>query len=101
MPFTKGQSGNPGGRPKRDTSLTGMLRRELNRKGEDKIAHKTRIVAKLIELAKTGDVIALKYIFDRVDGRPIQTVTADISGAMSLDTAAAAEKLERILTDDH
>jgi hypothetical protein len=100
MPFIKGQSGNPGGRPKRDTSLTGLLRKELNRKDGD-APGKTVIVKKLYELAKSGDVIALKYVFDRIDGKPIETVKADLSGAMTLDTAAAAEKLERILLNDN
>jgi hypothetical protein len=100
MPFTKGSSGNPGGRPKRDTSLTGLLRKELSKKNADKIAKKTRIVGKLIELADGGDVVALKYIFDRIDGKPTETVKAAVSASVEFDTAAAAEKLERIVLHD-
>ncbi|GHU98482.1 hypothetical protein FACS189483_06550 [Spirochaetia bacterium] len=84
MPFEPGQSGNPGGRPKRDTSLTGILRKELNKKGADKVAKKTRIVGKLIELADGGDLAAVKYVFDRIDGRTRETMEITTSG--ELDT---------------
>ncbi|GHT94202.1 hypothetical protein FACS1894141_0420 [Spirochaetia bacterium] len=82
MPFEPGQSGNPGGRPKRDTSLTGILRKELNKKGADKVAKKTRIVGKLIELAEAGDIPALKYLWDRVDGKARETMEITTSGEL-------------------
>jgi hypothetical protein len=100
MKYKPGQSGNPKGRPKSGTALTDLLRKELNRKDEDNVAKKARLVNKLIELADGGDVIALKYVFDRVDGRPTETVKADVSGAMDFNTAAAAEKLERMVLHD-
>jgi hypothetical protein len=82
MPFEPGKSGNPGGRPKRDASLTGILRKELNRKGPDKVAKKTRIVGKLLELADGGDLAAVKYVFDRIDGRPRESMELTTSGEL-------------------
>lgn len=39
---------------------------------------KNEIAAKLYELAMNGDVGALKYIYDRVDGRPKETIEQTI-----------------------
>jgi hypothetical protein len=95
------QNINRAGRPKKGQALTDLLRKELSHKDGD-TPGKTVIVKKLYELAKGGDVTALKYIFDRIDGKPTETVKADLSGAMTFDTAeAAAKKLERILLNDH
>lgn len=65
--WQKGQSGNPGGRPK-DT-LTPLLRELLNTNDE---AEKRVIVKALLGAAKLtgrGQVAALKEIFDRIDGK--------------------------------
>jgi hypothetical protein len=99
MPFEKGKSGNPGGRPKKDTSLSGMLRKEIAKKDADGVTKKGRIVGKLIELAESGDVVALKYLFDRVDGKPAQVLSAAVTGDVSVETRSAAEKLEKLLLD--
>jgi hypothetical protein len=103
MPFVKGQSGNPGGRPSRDNSLTGLLRRELGKKesAEDNATRKQRLTDKLIELALNGDTVAIKYIFDRIDGKPTETVKADIQGDLTMNNAiAVAAKLEEVLNAD-
>lgn len=73
-PWKPGESGNPGGRPK-GRSLTARLRELLDRgeingkpiKDGQQVAD---LVAKaLIKAAVRGNVKALQYIFDRVDGK--------------------------------
>jgi hypothetical protein len=104
LPFKPGISGNPGGRPKWDTSLTGLLRRELGKReeGEETATRKQRLTNKLIELALNGDPVCIKYIFDRVDGKPTETIRADVKNNMIFDNAAAiASKLEEQLLNDN
>jgi len=65
--FLKGSSGNPGGRPSK--TLTALLKDRIN---EGKSFNKADlIINKAIELAIEGDIQAIKWIFERVDGRPI------------------------------
>ena len=67
--FEKGQSGNPNGRPK---SLTAShLRQAIHENMPD-------ILNKLIELAKGGDVQAIKLLLERVCP-PLKAQTAPIS----------------------
>ena len=61
----KGHTNNPNGRPKKGKSLTEALEARLDR---------FALAEKLIELAMSGDIQAIKYIYDRVDGRPTETV---------------------------
>lgn len=61
-----GQSGNPAGRPKKGMALTDILAEKVD---------KEAIAERLIELAmERGDITALKYIYDRIDGKPVETV---------------------------
>jgi hypothetical protein len=69
--FQRGVSGNPAGRPRKNKSLTEILEKRLGKAGKD------AIVQELIGLAKSGDLPSLKYVFDRLDGRP--TVMKDIA----------------------
>ena len=71
MPWVKGESGNPNGRPPKSESMTNVLTNMVD---------KTWAAEQIIKLAKDGDLGALKYIYDRVDGTPRQTV--DHTGSM-------------------
>lgn len=70
MAFKKGQSGNPGGRPK-EKPFRDALRIELASRGGD--AKSLRVIAsKIIEKAEDGDLQAAREIADRLDGKPTQ-----------------------------
>jgi len=70
----KGNSGNPNGRPRRGNTLADELRKVLNRKGPDGKKNNVAIAEKLVELARSGEVKAIREIFDRVDGRALQPI---------------------------
>ena len=72
MPFEAGKSGNPKGRPKKGKAMTDALRTALN-KSEDGKQNKRAIAEKLVELARGGNVEAMKMVFERVDGKVPQT----------------------------
>ena len=82
--FKPGVSGNPAGRPLKEYCLTdilkdqGNLTDEVNAKGEP-ISRKEAIAAKLWERALGGDVVLLKYLYDRIDGKPLQTIEANVT----------------------
>ena len=96
MPFIKGQTGNPKGRPKKAACLTEILQKELSKKDPDGICAKTKIAQTLIRMGIEGDVTALKYLFDRVDGRPSETVAVtSVIDEPNIDTII--EKMRRKL----
>ena len=73
-----GQSGNPAGRPSKVKSLTGILESKVNRE---------RIAKKLIRIANDDKTPALqleaiKYIYARIEGNPIQAMRHQIEGAV-------------------
>ena len=63
-PFQKGQSGNPGGRPK-GTSISSVLRSRLT--DDDKLA----IADALIAGARKGEVDTIRELLDRTEGKAI------------------------------
>lgn len=63
---------NAGGRPKGD-SITDVLRNTID---------KQALVDKLIEIAMDkGDMVAIKYAIDRMDGKPVETLNQTIRNA--------------------
>ncbi len=68
--------------PKPDKILREALMLELNRETDDessgkKIKKIRVIVARLVESGMAGKIDAIKEIWDRVEGRPAQTIQGD------------------------
>lgn len=80
--FKPGQVGNPHGRPKKGKTLTDILAAELKRRTHyaddgSVISGKQRLAKEILNLAfdrdaadKSTRLAALKYAYDRIDGRP-------------------------------
>ncbi len=80
--FKKGVSGNPKGRPKKKATLTNILedygQREHYKKDNISISKMHALAETLWELALNKDMFAIKYIYDRIDGKPLQQIQADV-----------------------
>lgn len=93
MPWAKGQSGNPNGRPKTKPFCEAL---QLVVKRIDKASGKEElylIAAKLLELAKSGNIEAIKEIANRLDGKSIQQLQH--SGA----DGDAIQVIRRVIVD--
>jgi hypothetical protein len=66
---------NRRGRPKKGQALTDILNFKLDQKDGSGQLRREAVAAKLISLALEGDINAIRYIMDRVDGKPKETVT--------------------------
>ena len=64
--FKPGQSGNTKGRPPMGESMTDALRAAMTPDHRKKFAEKAR------QLAEQGDIRAMEFIADRIDGKPAQ-----------------------------
>lgn len=72
MPWQKGQSGNPQGRPKSPLAFSEVLRKRLTQRAKRSISDKA------ISMAEGGDIKAMVFLRDTADGRPVQR--QEISG---------------------
>ena len=72
--WIKGVSGNPAGKPPKSMTMTNILNEVLSEESvtmnDSKISAKEAVARKLLAMAMSGDVAALKYIYDRMDGTP-------------------------------
>lgn len=75
MTFKKGQSGNPGGRPK-SREFRDVLMLALKSADGDKLKLR-RVAEKLVEKAIEGAMAAIREIADRVDGKPTQALISE------------------------
>ncbi len=103
IPFKKGQSGNPKGRPKGAKSMTTRLKRILNRKikyqnpiteveEEDKIIN--HLVDVLISKALSGEDKALLEILNRIDGKVKEEIEVN-KNLVDLDEYSLEELQEK------
>jgi len=88
MPFVKGKSGNPGGRPKRSNEVRDMAR-----------VHTRMAIERLAHWAESDDarasVSAAQAILDRGWGKPTQP----ISGDDEADQIKLLHRIERVIVD--
>jgi hypothetical protein len=86
MPLKKGQTNNPHGRPRKNASLTELLAKYGNKKVSmpgniefDGMKLKDALAKRLWQLAVYDkDLASMRYIFDRIDGKPAQTIITNI-----------------------
>jgi hypothetical protein len=77
-PFEKGDARiNRRGRPKKGQALTDIFNYKLDQRDECGKLQREAVAEKLIGLALGGDMTAIRYVMDRVDGRPKETVILD------------------------
>jgi hypothetical protein len=84
--------------------MTDILDRELSKRTNG-MTGKQEMARKIIALALDGNFPALRYIFDRLDGSPIQAQKIDLPGSISIGLPpdnfdTITEKLERLLLDN-
>ncbi len=80
----KGTSGNPRGRPKEQDCLTQLLREEIQKicpADREKRKWKELIVRATLQLAMKGNATALKEVWERLDGKVLQTEKLQLGGA--------------------
>lgn len=98
MVFVKGQSGNPGGRPKREWTWSGLLadavEEELTTKDGVKDNAKSFITKRLVRMAIDGDIQAQKEIMNRMDGMPKQSIehSGDEDSPIRIDITTTLKK---------
>jgi len=94
MPFEKGSSGNPGGRPKHKP-FQEALRMEMlaAERGEACEAKPGSLRWNARQLLEKGDVPAIKELADRLDGKVPQAVVGDDEH----DPISVVTKIERVL----
>ena len=81
--FTKNNCANPNGRPRKGKALTDILERYSKRRiengDETKKSRKEMLAAILWDMALNDkDLAAIKYIYDRIDGRPKESIDQHI-----------------------
>jgi len=72
--FKPGEVNNPNGRPKREWTVAGLIQDAMERQDETGVPYKKIVYDKLVDLAKSGDVVAIKEINNRLDGMPKQAI---------------------------
>jgi hypothetical protein len=98
MPFQKGESGNPAGRPRGARNRTTILMQDLL------ADHAEAIGRKAIALAQEGDIAAIRVCMDRLaparkdepvafDLPPLDTAADSVAAAASIVAAVAAGEL--------
>lgn len=66
--------------PKKEWTMTGLIKASLEESNEKGISYKVVITNKLRELAMRGDMQAIKEITNRLDGMPTQKTDLTTNG---------------------
>ena len=76
MPFKPGQTGNPNGAPQKSKRFITVLQRAIE---QDDCKRMREGIEKLLDQCSEGELSALQFIADRLDGKPKQQT--EITGA--------------------
>jgi ribosomal protein L17 len=96
MAWQKGQSGNLAGgkRPKIVTQqVIAALNEAITKGGPNKLR---LLVEKLIEMAAGGDMAAMREVFDRAEGKPIQESSVTIDDKRDIPEFSDQELMEML-----
>lgn len=92
--WKKGQSGNAKGRPAKYASLTSLLKIEIEKvapRDREKRTWKELIVLATMKLALKGHPQALREIWERLDGKPVQPIAGPNDGPIKILVEYASE----------
>ena len=81
--WKKGVSGNPRGRPKKRDSLTSLLKDEIKKicpADRQKRTWEELMVLATLQLAMKGNAVALKEVWERLDGKIVQPEKMQLTG---------------------
>jgi glutaminase len=101
------KAGTSGLLRKQKRFMTAALVEELIKSGDDEEGFLIQITKKLLGLAASGEMAAIKEVFDRVEGKPVQAV--ELTGAnqgplmiinASMTPADAAREYARTLESE-
>ena len=67
--FQKGKVANPYGRPKREQSITEMLRKYGNKKDSTGTTNFEKVAKVIMQKAINGEMWAVQFLADRVEGK--------------------------------
>ena len=97
--FKKGQSGNPGGRPKGTVSIEAELRKRLA-DGEDGENIVQALVTQALKQALRGDYKFFNLILERIDGRIADRIAGHDGGPLFTEEDMDRLKEYAAKTDD-
>jgi hypothetical protein len=93
VPWAKGQSGNPGGRPKAEREVI-----ELAREGS------VRAIGRLVQLIESEDgrvaIAAANSVLDRAFGKPTQPLANDVDNPVNPPAGPSVDALAKLSADD-
>jgi hypothetical protein len=103
MPFEKGQSGNPGGRPKSKPFKEALLMEALAaERGDPCEAKPGSLRWNARKLLEQGEVPSIKELADRLDGKVPQAIVGDddhdpINHRVEMDAERFTSQLARVI----
>ncbi|MBF0196855.1 MAG: hypothetical protein HQL32_04060 [Planctomycetes bacterium] len=96
MAWSKGQSGNPKGRPRKEFCISTILDKvgdEMTTLDGIDLPKKEAVLRKVYTEALAGERWAIEFIADRTEGKPHQSVSQEVSGEMPI------ARIKRVMVD--
>lgn len=91
-PFKKGESGNPKGRIPGSKNFTTAVREAMQAVAEGTAStYQELIVKRVMQMAIGGDSAMIKLVWEQLDGRPAQKVSASFTGTVTHTTVQSSK----------